>query len=167
MRDTEDDFRDFVAGQSAGLLRTAWMLTGDRQLAEDLLQTALSKTWPHWSRVREGEAPAAYVRTVMVRTATAWWSRRWHGEVPTGGLPDRPATGDAVLAADERDVLVRALAQLSPRQRAAVVLRYYQDLSEHDVAVEMGCSVGTVKTQASRGLARLRELTMDEQTVGG
>jgi RNA polymerase sigma-70 factor (sigma-E family) len=167
MRGGEDGFRDFVAAQSAGLLRTAWMLTGDRELAEDLLQTALARTWPHWSRVSQGGAPTAYVRTVMARTSASWWARRWLSEVPTGGLADLPTTGDPVVAADDRDLLVRALAQLSPRQRATVVLRYYQDLSEHEAAAALGCSVGTVKTQSSRGLARLRELTAaDVQKVG-
>ncbi len=167
MRSGEEDFRDFVAGQSAGLLRTAWMLTGDRGLAEDLLQTALAKTWPHWARVRQGGAPAGYVRTVMVRTYAAWWSRRWRGELPTAAPPDPGTTGDPTLVADDRDLLVRALAQLPARQRAVVVLRYYQDLSERDVAAALDCSVGTVKTQASRGLARLRTLTgADGQKVG-
>lgn len=158
MLDAEADFRAFVVGQSGGLLRTAWMLTGDRALAEDLLQTALAKTWPHWSRVSTGGAPTAYVRTVMARTYTAWWSRRWRAEMSTATVPDRGDRDIGIDAADDRDLLVRALAQLPSRQRAVVVLRYYQDLSERDVAAVLRCSVGTVKTQASRGLARLRQL---------
>lgn len=168
MRTGAEEFRDFVTGQSAALLRTAWMLTGDRGLAEDLLQTALAKTWPHWSRVRQGGAPAAYVRTAMVRTYAAWWARRWRGELPTAVLPEAESISDDVAAADDRDMLVRALAQLPPRQRAVVVLRYYQDLPEVEVAAALRCSVGTVKTHASRGLARLRELTGEPgEKVGG
>ncbi len=155
--------------QSPGLLRTAWMLTGDRELAEDLLQTALVKAWPHWRRVAAEGAPAAYVRTVMARTYAAWWSRRWRTEIPTAALPERPDSAPGAEAADDRDVLARALAQLPPRQRTVVVLRYYQDMSEQEVAAAMRCSVGTVKTQASRGLARLRELTDSpgRKKVGG
>jgi RNA polymerase sigma-70 factor (sigma-E family) len=168
VRSDADEFRDFVVGQSTALLRTAWMLTGDRGLAEDLLQTALAKTWPRWARVAEGGAPAAYVRTVMVRTYAAWWARRWRGELPTAVPPETGSVVDDTAAVDDRDVLVRALSQLPPRQRAVVVLRYYQDLPEAEVAAVLRCSVGTVKTQASRGLARLRTLTSGvDAKVGG
>jgi RNA polymerase sigma-70 factor (sigma-E family) len=130
------------------------MLTGDAQLAEDLLQTALARTWPHWSRLRH-EHPEAYVRTVMVRLQGAAWRRRWRHEVPVAAPPDR-AGQDAIAAADARDVLRRALASLPTRQRQVVVLRYYEDLTEAQVAAALRCSVGTVKSQSAKGLGRLR-----------
>jgi RNA polymerase sigma-70 factor (sigma-E family) len=147
-------FRDFVASRSPALLRSAWMLTGDLQLAEDLLQTALARTWPHWSRVSTGQ-PDAYVRRVMVRTHGAWWRRRWRAEAPAAVVPDE-TVADPYLQSDDRGVLIAALAGLPTRQRQAVVLRYYDDLPEKEVADLMGCSVGTVKSQSAKGLARLR-----------
>ncbi|MFL6239688.1 MAG: SigE family RNA polymerase sigma factor [Actinomycetes bacterium] len=154
MTSEPEGFREFVAARSPALLRTAWMLTGDAQLAEDLLQTALARTWPHWSRLRDGH-PEMYVRKAMTNAQHASWRRRWRGEIPTGELPDTPA-GDSYAYADDRDALSRALRLLPLRQRHVVVLRYYDDLSEADVATLLGCSVGTVKSQAAKGLAKLR-----------
>jgi RNA polymerase sigma-70 factor (sigma-E family) len=154
MRDEPQGFREFVAGRSPALLRTAWMLTGDAQLAEDLLQTALARTWPHWSRIADG-APEAYVRRVMVRTHIAWWRRAWRGEAPTSEVPET-ASPDHAGAVAEREALRGALARLPRRQRQVVVLRYYDDLPEREVAAMLGCSVGTVKSQAAKGLAKLR-----------
>jgi RNA polymerase sigma-70 factor (sigma-E family) len=148
------DFPEFVASRSGALLRTAYLLTGDRQHAEDLLQTALMRCYAHWGRV---ESPEAYVRRALVTTATGWRRRRWLGEVPTADLPER-GTGpdDEVTAVDVRADVLRLLAELGPRQRAVVVLRFYEDRSESEVAALLGVSVGTVKSQASRALARLR-----------
>jgi RNA polymerase sigma-70 factor (sigma-E family) len=140
------------------LLRTAILLTGDHHLGEDLLQSALHKTYLHWGRLREDEAGEAYVRVVMTRMAIRSWRRKWRAEVPTENLPDSPGSDDAFAAVDQRDVLRRALMQLPPRQRAIVVLRYYNDLSESQIADELGVSVGTVKNSAFKGLQRLREL---------
>jgi RNA polymerase sigma-70 factor (sigma-E family) len=154
---SEETFREFVLTESPRLLRTGWMLTGDRALAEDLLQTALAKTWPHWSRISKEGTPGAYVRTVMVRTYASWAGRRWCGEMPSERVPENAAEDGAFGAADERDRLTRALARLPRQQRAVVVMRYYLDMSEQQAADALGCSVGTVKTQASRGLSRLRE----------
>ncbi len=156
MEGAHEEFRGFVLDESAALLRAAWMLTGERTMAEDLLQTALAKTWPRWSRISREGTPAAYVRTVMVRTFASWSGRRWRGELPSAQVPETAADDAAFTAADERDRLLRALAELPRRQRAVVVLRYYLDLSEQQAADALGCSVGTVKTQAARGLARLR-----------
>ena len=89
MAKSDEGFREFVLSASPSLLRTGWMLTGDRALAEDLLQTALAKTWPHWSRISKDGTPAAYVRTVMVRTYASWAGRRWSGETPSETLPER------------------------------------------------------------------------------
>ena len=149
-----EGFREFVAARSPTLLRTAWMLTGDAHLAEDLLQAALARTWPHWSRVRDGQ-PEAYVRRVMVRLQGAWWRRRWRGETPMASVPDT-AVADAFADVEDRAVLITALASLPPRQRQVVVLRYYDDLPEQEVGVLLGCSTGTVKSQAAKGLAKLR-----------
>jgi RNA polymerase sigma-70 factor (sigma-E family) len=161
VRESDEAFREFVVNESAALLRTAWMLTGDRSLAEDLLQTALARTWPHWARISREGTPAAYVRTVMARAYASSSGRRWCGEMPAEQVPDRAAEDGAFGAADERDRLTRALADLPRRQRAVIVLRYYLDLSEQQAAAALGCSVGTVKTQAARGLARLRTTSAD------
>ena len=148
-------FPDFVTRQQQALLRLAFLLAGDRGHAEDLVQTALMKTYRHWDRiVRRGE-PTAYVRRALVTTHTSWRRRAWHREQPTGRLPDAaaPESADRLDASEE---LRRALLDLPPRMRATVVLRYYEDLSELQTAQLMGCSESTVNTQAARGLARLR-----------
>jgi RNA polymerase sigma-70 factor (sigma-E family) len=153
-----EGFPEFVAARSPALLRVAWMLTGDAHLAEDLLQTALALTWPHWSRIRAGGADA-YVRKVMVRTQGSWWRRQWRNEQPTAALPDRPdqmSPSAAFAAADDQTILTIALRALPLRQRQAVVLRYYEDLPERTVADLMRCSTGAVKSQASQGLTKLR-----------
>jgi RNA polymerase sigma-70 factor (sigma-E family) len=152
----DEEFREFVAARSPGLLRLGWLLTGDYQLAEDLLQTALVRAWPHWRRVTADGSPEAYVRRVMVTTYATWWRRRWRTEVPHGQLPDRAAAGDAYAVTELRAVVLRALAELPPKQRAIVALRYYEDLSEYQIARILGCSPGTVKSQASKALAKLR-----------
>ena len=148
-------FEDFVDSRGQALQRFGYALTGDWGLAEDLLQTALARAYPRWSRVRDDD-PEAYVRKIMLNTWSSWWRRRWRGEVPTSRLPE--VTGpDRFAAADSRQALRSALAKLSPRQRAVVVLRYHQDLSEAQVASLLGISVGTVKSQAAKALASLRE----------
>jgi RNA polymerase sigma-70 factor (sigma-E family) len=148
-------FDAMVDAHGKALLRTAYLLTGDAHLAHDLLQTALVKTWSRWPTLRdEGSAPA-YVRTVMASTSVAWWRRRWRAEVPTGDVPET-AGADAYDAVHQRDQIGRALATLTPRQRATVVLRFYEDLPEAEVATALGCSVGTVKSTTSRALATLR-----------
>jgi RNA polymerase sigma-70 factor (sigma-E family) len=153
---SDEEFDEFVAVHSRDLLRFAWMLTADAGRAEDLLQSALAKMWPHWSRVTSDGDPQAYLRTVMVHTHSAWWRRRWRGEIPTEIVPE-PPTADVFTTIDDRDELRRALSTLPRRQRAVVVLRYYQDLSEIETAAVLGCSPGTVKSQAARGLSRLRD----------
>lgn len=160
--DTEPDgFRDFVVARQRALLRTAWLLTGDWQLAEDLVQTALAKTWPHWDRVSYDGNPEAYVRRVLVTTYATWWRRRWRNEIPTSELPELAASADAYTMADLRDALARLLPTLPRRQRAVLVLRYYDDLSEAQTAELLGCSVGTVKSQAWKALSRLRAAEPD------
>ncbi|MFJ8187346.1 SigE family RNA polymerase sigma factor [Streptomyces sp. NPDC096105] len=156
-----DGFDEFVAARWSALLHVARLLTGgDRQRAEDLAQEALVKLWFAWPKVAE-QAPEAYVRQVMVRLAARSARRRWWGERPVGELPDRPGPGDVSASVAERSRLEAALALLTPRQRAAVVLRYYEDLPEGQVAQALGCPVGTARSHASRGVARLRQILSD------
>jgi RNA polymerase sigma-70 factor (sigma-E family) len=147
----ESEFDGFVATRSPALLRSAYLLVQDEGLAEDLLQTALTKAWFAWKRIQD---PEAYVRRIMVTTSASWWRRRWTGEAPTDAPEElRPA----VLAepAHAQDLWV-AIGHLPRRQRAVVVLRYLEDRSEADTASLMGCSVGTVKSQCAKALAKLR-----------
>ncbi|GAA5153381.1 hypothetical protein GCM10023340_35340 [Nocardioides marinquilinus] len=148
-------FTEFVQTRGEALWRAAWLLTGDRATAEDLLQTALVKAWPHFERVSRDGSFEAYVRTALVTTYVGWRRRRWWGEVPTETLPDGPAPARAVDADDGLDVR-RAIATLSPRQRAVLVLRYYGDHTEAETARLLGCSVASVKTHHARALERLR-----------
>jgi len=158
-----DAFTDFVDSRSPVLWRAAWLLTGDAVLAEDLLQTALARTWPHFEKVSETGSFEAYVRRTLFNTYASWWQRKWRGETPTGTLPEPAVRAhDHDLTLDVR----RALGQLSRQQRAVVVLRYFEDLTEAEVAVELGCSVGSVKTHHARALAKLRESGLLER-IGG
>jgi len=153
-RNTALSFEAYVAQRSDALWPTAWLLTGDAQLAEDLVQTALFKAWPKWSRVG-ADGFDAYVRRVLFTTYAAWWRRRWNGEQPTEALPERGSPDPAEGIALQRD-LVAALAALPRGQRAVVVLRWFEDLTEAQTAAMLGCSIGTVKSQTSRALATLR-----------
>lgn len=148
-----DDFSEFVAARGPALQRTAFLLTGDWGRAEDLLQTVLVKTLRHWPRVSAG-SPEAYVRAALARTAVSSWRRRWHGEIPAAALPE--GTSDGWSEVDRRRVIFEALRQLPARQRAVIVLRFYEDLTEVAVANALGVSVGTVKSQTAKALARLR-----------
>jgi RNA polymerase sigma-70 factor (sigma-E family) len=152
----EDDFRDFVTARSAALLRTAYLLAGDWATAEDLLQTALTKTYLAWKRLGQIEAVEPYARRVLVNTATSWWRRRWHGERPTEFLPERAAP-DRLDEQLERDALWRHVKALPARQRAVLVLRFYEDMSEAQTAAMLNISAGTVKSQTSRALGTLRQ----------
>lgn len=164
MDNEPEGFRDFVVARSPALLRTAWMLTGDAAAAEDLLQTALARTWPHWDRV-VGGAPDAYVRKAMIRTHANWRLRKWNGETPTRRLVPTGALGNEQAQVDERIVLASALGSLPVRQRQAVVLRFFDDLSVESVAEIMGCSTGTVKSQCSKGLSKLRRALSEVEQI--
>jgi RNA polymerase sigma-70 factor (sigma-E family) len=161
---SESAFRELVHGRSSSYLRTAYLLTGDWHAAEDLLQSALAKVYLAWARLRDRGDLDAYVRAVIVNTQAKAWRRKWRGERPTADVPEQ-MDRDAISQADDRDRLRRALLTLPQRQRAVVVLRHYDDLSEADVAAQLGCSVGTVKSQSARGLARLREVLDGDQTT--
>jgi RNA polymerase sigma-70 factor (sigma-E family) len=151
----EDEFGAYVLARRRRLLRAAWLLTGDWHLAEDLLQTALAKAYLAWDRI---EDPDAYVRRVLVTTHATWWRRKWRGERPSADVPD-VAGHDPHSDAELRHQIVNALRRLPRRQRAVVVLRYFEDLTEVETAAVLGCSVGTVKSQASRALASMRSST--------
>ncbi len=139
-------------------MRTAYLLTGNQADAEDLLQTALAKVYLSWDRVRDQGALEAYARTVLARTHVSVWRRAaTRRERPTADVPDRFVAGPDEGVLEDRDLVFRGLATLGPRQRAVVVLRYYEGLTEPEIAAVLGCSVGTVKSQLHRGLARLRE----------
>ncbi|MFJ4716491.1 SigE family RNA polymerase sigma factor [Streptomyces sp. NPDC088785] len=150
-------FREFVDSRWGALLRVANLLTGgDRHEAEDLVQTALMKALDRWRHV---EDPERYVRTVMYRHQVSRWRlRRPHREPTFAAPPDGPGVADGTTAADLRIAVAQALARLTPRQRTVLVLRYFEDLSETEVASTLGCSVGTVRSTTHRSLARLRAL---------
>ncbi|GIH99698.1 SigE family RNA polymerase sigma factor [Planobispora takensis] len=152
MRDRAD-FERYVRQRSGRLLRTAYLLCRDWGTAEDLLQTALARAWLAWQRV--GEHPDPYVYRILANTHANWWRRRWRGEVPTETLPDSGG-GDPAAEMGGRDEVRVILAALPARQRAVLVLRYFADLPDAQIAEILGCSVATVRSQAGRALAKLR-----------
>jgi RNA polymerase sigma-70 factor (sigma-E family) len=151
----DDDFAGWVAARGAVLLRSAVLLTGDRGHAEDLLQNALIRTYGAWGRIRRRESVDAYARQVMYSLFLNSWRRRWRGEVPTGQLPEHTRADD-VDRVELGPPLSAALGRLPVKMRAVVVLRYYDDLPDAEIARLLNCSVGTVRSQASRALAKLR-----------
>lgn len=154
-----DDFDEFVQGSATRLLRTAVLLTGDRQAAEDLVQETYERIYVHWPRIRGG-APEPYARKTLTNLAANRWRRRLRRPAEVSLIDDHDHSGpdDSDAYAVRRQLLV-ALQQLPPRQRAVIVLRYYDDLTEAQTAEVLGCAVGTVKSQASRALDRLRLIT--------
>jgi len=150
-------FAQFVEARQHALLQTAVLLTGDWALAQDLVQTALVRSWPRWERIRRRDDPEIYVRRVMVNTWATWVRRRWRRERPAAAVPDSRAPGDVAAEVAVRVVVRSALGSLPNRQRAVLVLRVFDDLSEPQVAQILGCPVGTVKSTMARALARLRE----------
>jgi len=158
-RDAE--FTDFVADHGGQLLRTACLVTGDTHLGEDLLQSALAKAYGSWAKVREADHPVAYVRRLMINTHLSWVRRLTNTERPYERFPDG-GSGDHQSVHAENDEMRRALLRLSPRVRTAVVLRYFEDLTEAETARVMGCSRSTVNNHVTRGLAALRGLLAPE-----
>lgn len=152
----EAAFHEFVAARSASLFRTAYLVVGDYQLAQDLLQESLVKTYVAWPRLRDVGRAEAYARRVVVTTSISWRRRRSFHERPVDSLPELVVADTADLVAGRTDLWAQ-VHTLPPRQRAAVVLRYCEDLSEVRTAELMGCSVGSVKRHASNGLAKLRD----------
>ena len=152
---TDAEYTEFVHVAWASLYRTAYLLLGDHASAEDLVQTTLAKTYASWRRVRDLDAAHGYARTVMYNTARSLFrSPGWRKELATEHLPEQAYADDP----STRPALLDALRQLAPRQRAVVVLRFYEDLSVAQTAHALGCSEGTVKSQTSDAMDRLRVL---------
>jgi len=155
----EEAFQSFIVARSGALLRTAYLLVGDRHRAEDLLQTALVKTFVKWPGIRDAGALEGYVRRTMATTATSWWRGRPFRERTVDRLPEpapRDGTGDAPDARLEHDAMWARLREIPVKQRAVLVLRYYEGLAESEIADVLGISRGTVKSHSSRGIAALR-----------
>ncbi len=150
-----DDFESFVAGLQGRLQRTAWLLTGSWEEAEDLVQTSLAKAWRHWDRVSSADDPEAYTRRTLLNSYLSARRRRWRAEQPHEAVQP-PPVGDSADQVALRTSVLAALAQLPARQRAAVVLRFFDDLPEAKVAQVMGCRLGTVKSTTAKALERLR-----------
>ncbi len=160
----ETQFAEFVSARMPAVLCWAHLLTGDRGRAEDLVQHAFAATYRHWRRI-EPDGAEAYVRRAVLNAHLSWWRRGWRSEQTVPELPDRPGP-DLTGGVDERDAMWTALAALPPRQRAVLVLRYYEDLPEAEIARVLDIAPGTVKSQAARGLARLRTLVPRPGTGG-
>jgi RNA polymerase sigma-70 factor (sigma-E family) len=154
-RSMEIDFRDFIAARSAALFRGALVLTGSRETAEDLVQETLERAWPRWRTIAVMNSPDAYVRRIMVNLANDRW-RRFRRTVVYADDGDRAAAGDEYARVDSRDQLVRALQALPMRMRTVVVLHYFHNLSDAEIAADLGISRGTVRSQLTRGMDRLR-----------
>jgi RNA polymerase sigma-70 factor (sigma-E family) len=161
-REVDEDFARYVRARQHALLRAAYLVCGDAHLAEDLLQQAFTKVALRWDRLRS-ENPDAYVRRILYRDAVSSW-RRTRRESLVEALPDQGRPDESASVVDRLDV-ARALAALTPKQRAVVVLRYFEDRSEADTAEVLGVSVGTVKSQTHAALARLREQVPDLATT--
>ena len=161
-RDHRAEFTDFAAARQRSLLRAAYLMVGDEALAQDLVQEALTKTYVAWPRLRRTESAEAYARKAITTTAIGWFRRKgWTAERSTAAPPELAGAGHAD-AVTRDEWLWQALRQLPARQRAAVVLRYYEDLTEAQTAEAMGCAVGTVKSQVSAALRSLRSHLGDD-----
>ncbi|MEV4626293.1 SigE family RNA polymerase sigma factor [Micromonospora sp. NPDC049523] len=159
--DLEREFTEFVEARSHSLFRTALALTGHRQQAEDLLQTVLAKGVPHWERIRTGN-PEGYLRTALYRQQTSWWrSVRRGREVSAEQVPEIAEPRDDNATVDLGLALRQALARLAPKHRAVLVLRYFEDLPDSEIAQILNCTESTVRSQHARALARLRVLCPD------
>ncbi|MFG1708412.1 SigE family RNA polymerase sigma factor [Nonomuraea sp. M3C6] len=150
----EDEFHDYVRARGPSLLRAAHQLTGHPLDAEDLLQNALTKTYLAWDRIEDRGALDGYVRRAMVNINISQWRRRKLEEYPSDELPETPP--EPVSVGDVHELLEQALNELPERMRAAIVLRYYEDMTEPEIARTLGISVGTVKSTVSRAMAKLR-----------
>ncbi|WP_449062264.1 SigE family RNA polymerase sigma factor [Planomonospora algeriensis] len=151
--ETHDEFREYVVARGPALLRAARQVTGNPNDAEDLLQAALAKTYMAWDRIEDRAALDGYVRRAMVNINISWWRRRKLEEYPSEEVPEPVATG---VQRHLPERVEQALDGLPARMRAAIVLRYYEDMTEPEIAKALGVSVGTVKSTVSRGMAKLR-----------
>jgi RNA polymerase sigma-70 factor (sigma-E family) len=167
----ESSFEEYVVARGDALLRFAYVLSGDRYLAEDLVQEVLARVHGRWHRMAHVEQPDAYLRTAVVRQFLSWRRRRASGETPTDPMPERASAVDTATRQATQDEMWRLLATLPRKQRAVLVLRFYEDLPDPEIAEVLGCRPATVRAHASRGLARLRRLLQPSsnlpQPVGG
>ena len=161
-RDAE--FREFVRNRGTPLHQSAYLLCGDWHLADDVVQDTLIKAFEHWKRVRSADNPEAYVRRILINEVRGRWRRR-ERSVPVAEFTDEPSVSDGTDDILRRDGLRKALLSLPLRQRATVVLRYLEGLSERETAAALGCSVGTVKSQSSRALASLKSFYTRKESV--
>lgn len=161
--DEPEGFADFVSSRYPALVRYGVLLTGDRGHGEDLVQSALVKTFRAWRRLHPDGQPEAYTHTVMQRMAWRSVRRQWRGERPAADLPDRPDPADPVGDVDRADAVLQALRTLPAAQRIVLVLRYWEGLSEAEIADRLGCSAGTVKSRASRAVSFLRASRLLEE----
>lgn len=159
------EFDAYVAARQRRLVRTAYLLTGNHHEAEDLVQSALAQTYRAWQRIRDPAAVDGYVYRAMVNLYRSWWRRAWRRyETSTGSVPERPVTDPDPA---EQDEVWRLVETLPPRQRAAIVLRFYADFTPTEIAGALNCSTGTVASQASRALATLRDRLAGTTGPGG
>jgi RNA polymerase sigma-70 factor (sigma-E family) len=161
----EDEFTAYVAASSARLRRTAFLICGDWQHAEDAVQNTMVKLYSSWAKVRDRESLDGFVRTTLIRGLIDEGRRPWRRERPVEALPDRAEPGSGRSGSDDRVTMLSALAGVPPRQRAVLVLRFYEDCDVAEAARLLGCSEGNVKSQTARGLARLRDLLGDAELV--
>ena len=157
------DFRDFARSRAAPLRRSSYLLCGDWHLADDLVQETLVKVYRYWDRVRRADDPDAYVRRILVNEVTRHWRRHRHAAVPNEQYAEQASAMNLAGDVADRLTLLAALQQLGPRQRATVVLRYFEGLSERETAEALGCSQGTVKSQTSRALRILSTVLQPEE----
>ena len=157
MDTSASEFAHFVAVRGAALQRTAWLLTGDWGMAQDLVQTALARVWPRWERIIRRDDPEIYVRRVMMNTWATWRRRHWVGEHASTDVLEATAPVDIAAEVTLRLAVHQLLTGLTDRQRIVVVLRIFDDLTEAQVAQVLGCAVGTVKSTMSQALAKLRD----------
>lgn len=158
----EAEFRDFVISRAPALRRTAYLMCGDWHAAEDAVQTTFTKAYLAWVRVSAVENVDAYVRRILMRVVIDEGRRPWRREHTVAAIPEAVAVGGSN---DDRDLLMRALRAMPTQQRAVVVLRYWEDMSVDQAATTLGVTVGTIKSQSSRGLDTLRRLLADRPTL--
>lgn len=163
-----EGFDGFVTARGHALLRFSHVLCGNAHLAEDLVQEVLARVHRKWARIEAMEAPEAYVRKAIVREYLSWRRRRWSTETAVADWPDHLAAGgpDPAVRVAARDEMWRLLSGLPRKQRAALVLRYYLDMTDDEVAATLGCASGTVRAYASRGMARLRKAIVAGDLAG-
>jgi len=149
-------FEQYVAARGMALVRFAILLTGDDHRAEDLVQDVLARAYLRWERIGRTDVPDLYLRRMLVNASRSWWRRRTNRELPVDRPAETPTTGDLGTESAERDAMWRLIARLPHRQRAVLVLRYYEDLDDATIAQILDCSAITVRTHAMRGLTTLR-----------